>query len=63
MVGKRIKQFGTFMLAAFILTTVIQSIRATITTIIDFDQALKSLQAIAGATAIEASVMGDVIKK
>jgi TP901 family phage tail tape measure protein len=62
-VGRRIKQFGAFIAAAFVLTTVIQSIQAAITTIIDFDQALKSLQAIAGATAIEAKVMGDTIKQ
>jgi hypothetical protein len=59
----RVKQFSAFIVAAAIITTLTQAVRGTISVIIEFDQALKSLQAIAGATAIEASVMGDAIKQ
>ncbi|MBC8551007.1 MAG: phage tail tape measure protein, partial [Candidatus Brocadiales bacterium] len=60
---KRVKQFAAFVVAAMIVQVFTKAIRGAISIIIDFDQALKSLQAIAGATAIEAAVMGDVIRK
>lgn len=59
----RVKQFAAFIAAAAIVQAFTQSIRESLRIIIDFDQALKSLQAIAGATATEAAVMGDVIRK
>ena len=59
----RIKQFAAFIAAAFVVQGIMRGFRGMIDVIVEFDQALKSLQAIAGATALEAKVMGDSIKK
>jgi TP901 family phage tail tape measure protein len=59
----RVKQFAAFIVAAAAVQAFTQAIRTTIGVIVDFDQALTSLQAIAGATATEASVMGETIKQ
>ena len=60
-IGSSIKSFASYAAGASIIAGIAMTIRSATTAIIDFDQSLKDLQAITGATDREVGVMGDKI--
>ena len=62
-VGRRMKQFGAFMLAAMAVRGIIVAIREFIQAVSDFDQALHNLQAILDIVSGKAALLGDEIKR
>jgi TP901 family phage tail tape measure protein len=56
------KVTASYGLAAAALFKIVEGLKSGVTEIIEFDQALRNLQAISGATEAEVSVMGETIK-
>ncbi len=60
-INRRIRQFGAFLVAAYVLQGFRRAIRGLIETIAEFDQALYSLMAIINVTEREAKALGETI--
>lgn len=62
-VGKRMQQFGAFVIAAMAVQNVTVAVREFIQVVQDYDQSLHNLQAILDVTAAKSQILGDSIQK